>query len=109
VVADNGIGIAQEYHNRILKNSSGCRMAMCTMQKGYGLGLSYVSHVVEQHNGTIEVLSEEGAGSRFIITLPKQRRIQVFCQARFRCKIFGCSNFFLNSPHEKNKGFIRRG
>jgi signal transduction histidine kinase len=37
---------------------------------GTGLGLVSARHIVEQHGGTLEVASTEGAGSRFTITLP---------------------------------------
>jgi two-component system phosphate regulon sensor histidine kinase PhoR len=39
--------------------------------KGYGLGLSYVAHIIQKHKGRIQVNSETGKGSTFIITLPK--------------------------------------
>ncbi len=73
VVADNGIGIAPEYHQRIFEKFFRVPHGNVHDAKGYGLGLSYVSHVVKKHKGTIEVLSEEGLGSRFVITLPRRQ------------------------------------
>ncbi|MGF6849100.1 two-component system phosphate regulon sensor histidine kinase PhoR [Chitinophaga sp. W3I9] len=69
-VTDNGIGIAREYKNKIFEKffrvPSGNRHNI----KGYGLGLSYVSHIIQSHMGFIEVESELHKGSTFSIKLP---------------------------------------
>ena len=72
-IADNGIGIPQEYHHRIFEKFFRVPHGNVHDAKGYGLGLSYVSHVVKKHKGTIEVDSIEGEGSRFLIMLPKHQ------------------------------------
>jgi two-component system phosphate regulon sensor histidine kinase PhoR len=69
-VTDNGIGIAKEYKSKIFEKffrvPSGNRHNI----KGYGLGLSYVSHILLRHAGFIEVESELDKGSTFSVKLP---------------------------------------
>ena len=41
-----------------------------TKKRGTGLGLAIVKQIVEQHDGTINVASRPGEGTRFVIELP---------------------------------------
>jgi signal transduction histidine kinase len=64
-VADTGSGIAEENLPKIFEPY------FSTKETGTGLGLAIVHKVVEVHNGTIEVESSQGEGTRFIVKLPK--------------------------------------
>ncbi|MBL0358609.1 MAG: HAMP domain-containing histidine kinase [Chitinophagaceae bacterium] len=70
-ISDNGIGIAPEYRDRIFEKFFRVPMGNTHNAHGYGLGLSYVAHIIEQHHGSIKVESELNKGTTFIIQLPK--------------------------------------
>jgi two-component system phosphate regulon sensor histidine kinase PhoR len=70
-IADNGIGISQEYKDKVFEKFFRVPVGDTHNTKGYGLGLSYVAHVVQKHHGKIEVESQPGLGTKFIILLPK--------------------------------------
>lgn len=73
-IKDNGIGIAPEFQDKLFEKFFRVPAGNTHNAKGYGLGLSYVSHVVKKHGGTITVDSHPGNGTEFIITLPKESK-----------------------------------
>jgi two-component system phosphate regulon sensor histidine kinase PhoR len=69
-VSDKGIGIAPDYKAKIFDKFFRVPSGDHHNIKGYGLGLSYVAHVIKQHGGSIAVDSEPGKGSTFTVKLP---------------------------------------
>ncbi len=65
-VIDTGIGISKSVQDRIFDPFYTTQIT----QKGTGLGLSVSDQIVRQHQGVIEVESEEGNGSTFTVKLP---------------------------------------
>ncbi len=69
IVEDNGIGIKKEIQEKIFQPFFSTKNG--EKSSGSGLGLSIVSQEVERLNGTIEVCSKEGEGTKFIIIFPE--------------------------------------
>jgi signal transduction histidine kinase len=73
-VADNGIGIAPDYHLRIFELFR--RLGPRDDGAGTGLGLAICARTVVQHGGRIWVESEEGQGATFLFTLPARQSVK---------------------------------
>lgn len=71
-VEDDGIGIPKEDTAAIFDRFYRVDKARARETGGTGLGLAIAQDAVTMHGGHIEVISEEGEGSRFIIILPNQ-------------------------------------
>jgi signal transduction histidine kinase len=70
-VEDHGIGISSAQSSRIFDEFYRIDQKPNSIRPGgVGLGLTLVKHIVQAHQGTIHVRSEEGKGSTFVMTLP---------------------------------------
>jgi PAS domain S-box-containing protein len=69
-VSDTGYGIAPDEIPRIFERFYRVQTEKTRDTVGTGLGLPIVKSIVEAHNGTVRVESEEGAGSTFYVRLP---------------------------------------
>ena len=69
-VRDTGIGIPSRDIPRIFERFYRVDRARSRETGGTGLGLAIVKHIVENHGGRVEVESELGSGSTFLVALP---------------------------------------
>jgi signal transduction histidine kinase len=69
-VVDHGIGIPRNEQSKIFDKFYRVCDPMCHDNKGSGLGLALVQHIVNAHGGEIGVESTPGKGSKFTVTLP---------------------------------------
>jgi len=65
-IRDSGCGISKETLGKVFNPF------FSTKDKGSGLGLAIVRNIIEAHNGTIGIKSEEGSGTEVIIQLPRE-------------------------------------
>ena len=72
IVQDKGIGMNKEAKKHIFDKFYRVHTGNLHDVKGFGLGLSYVKAMMTAHKGGIEVKSELGKGSSFILTFPFQ-------------------------------------
>jgi two-component system phosphate regulon sensor histidine kinase PhoR len=70
-VEDTGIGIPEEHQSRVFERFYVVDKSRSRRLGGTGLGLSIVKHIVLLHNGSIEVESVPGRGSKFRVRLPQ--------------------------------------
>ena len=81
-VADNGIGMSQEFQERIFEPFERERTSTVSKVEGSGIGMGIVKKLVGLMGGTVEVESKIGVGSTFTVTIPSRIALQEEAQAK---------------------------
>jgi two-component system, sensor histidine kinase and response regulator len=69
-IKDTGVGIDKEKISIIFERFKQADELLTRRHEGSGIGLSLVKSLVQMHDGTIEVYSEEEKGTEFVVILP---------------------------------------
>gem|GEM_PF-46515 len=69
-VLDNGIGMSKDTVKHVFDRFYRAHTGNVHNVKGFGLGMSYVKQIVEEHHGKIKVESTLGKGSMFVVEIP---------------------------------------
>ena len=69
-IKDNGIGMSQEFAQKIFEPFERERTSTVSRIQGTGLGMAITKNIVDMMGGTIEVQTEQGKGTEFIIRVP---------------------------------------
>ena len=70
-LSDDGIGISKQHLPRLFERFYRVGKSRARNEGGSGLGLAIVKHIIEAHDQTIAVKSNEGEGTTFVFTLEK--------------------------------------
>ncbi len=70
IVKDNGIGMTEDFQKNMYHAFEQENVSARSDYQGYGLGLTIVKQLVSKMNGTIDLESEKGVGSTFIVSIP---------------------------------------
>ena len=81
-VADNGIGISQEFQKHIFEPFERERTSTVSKVEGSGIGMGIVKKLVGLMGGTVAVESKIGVGSKFTVTIPCRIASQEETQAK---------------------------
>ena len=69
-VKDNGLGMSQDFVQKIFSPFERERTSTVSRTQGTGLGMAITKNIVDMMGGTIEVQTEQGKGTEFIVRLP---------------------------------------
>ncbi|MDO4517439.1 MAG: response regulator [Bacillota bacterium] len=83
-VKDTGIGMSQEFAARIFEPFERERTSTVSKIQGTGLGMAISKNIVDMMGGRIEVLSEQGKGTEFVVRVAL--RLQTECRREVKIK-----------------------
>ena len=69
-VKDNGIGMSEEFVNRIFDSFERERTSTVSKIQGTGLGMAITKNIVDMMGGTIQIQTKQGKGTEFVVRLP---------------------------------------